>query len=126
MTVSCDDQSNKKKLEHLQGYWSIDTVEKPDGSEKEFPFTNHMDFFNVEGTSGTKSRVSPTYDGRFISYGDAVKFVWVNDENQLVLKFADGENSYSQTLKKATEDELILIHEDGTIYNYKSYDPDAQ
>jgi hypothetical protein len=123
---SCNNQSSQAKLEHLEGYWVIDIVEKPDGEEKEFPFTNHMDYFEVNENSGTKSRVSPTYDGTFISYGDAVKFVWVDEENQTVLNFADGERSYSQILNKATKDELVLIHEDGTIYRYKSHNPNAK
>jgi len=123
---SCTNQSNQAMLEHLEGYWVIDIVEKPDGTLKEFPFTNHMDYFEVLENSGTKSRVSPTYDGTFISYGDAVKFVWVEQEHQILLNFADGERSYSQILKKATEDELELIHEDGTIYRYKSHTPNAK
>lgn len=122
----CQDQDHKTKLENLNGYWIIDIVEKPDGEKKEYPFTNHMDFFDVNENYGTKSRVSPTYSGTFISYGAAVKFVWEEDETQLLLRFEDGEQAYSQILKKATEDELVLVHEDGTKYYYKSYKPDAK
>ncbi|PRP66146.1 lipocalin-like domain-containing protein [Nonlabens agnitus] len=126
LLVSCANDSNSEKIKNLNGYWNIDLVEKPDGSQKEFPFTNHMDFFEVNGNSGTKSRVSPTYDGTFISYGDAVKFEWVDDENQVVLNFASGEQAYSQILRKANKDEMELVHEDGTVYYYKAYQPDAE
>ena len=124
--ASCANDSNSEKIKNLNGYWNIDLVEKPDGSSKEFPFTNHMDFFEVNGNMGTKSRVSPTYDGTFISYGDAVRFVWVDNENQVVLNFESGDQAYSQILRKATKEELELVHEDGTVYYYKAYQPNEE
>jgi len=123
--TGCQDTS-KEMITNLNGYWTIDLVEKPDGSTKEFPFTNHMDFFDVDGTKGTKSRVSPTYDGTFISYGEAITFALVESENQVFLNFRDGDNAYTQILRKATKEELELVHEDGTVYYYKSYVPNAK
>ena len=126
IVTSCSNTSSSEKIKNLNGYWNIDLVEKPDGSSKEFPFTNHMDFFEVNGNMGTKSRVSPTYDGTFISYGDAVRFVWVDDEDQVVLNFESGDKAYSQILRKANKEELELVHEDGTVYYYKAYQPNAE
>jgi len=126
LIIGCSNNGSSEMIENLNGYWTIDTVEKPDGSEKEFPFTNHMDYFDINGKTGTKSRVSPTYDGTFISYGDAVRFVWQEKENQVLLNFESGEKAYSQILRKATENELELVHEDGTIYYYKAYEPDEE
>lgn len=125
-TLSCTDQSTDAKLNNLQGYWNIEHVEKPDGTEQEFPFTNHMDFFEINGISGTKSRVSPTFDGKFISYGETIKFVWEVRENQLLLNFGTGESAYSMILREATKEEMVLIHEDGTIYHYLPYQTDAE
>lgn len=125
LAVSCT-SSNNEKIKNLNGYWTIDIVVKPDGSKKEFPFTNHMDFFEVNGNYGVKTRVSPTYDGTFISYGDTVKFMIKEDESQVVLNFETGEQAYSQILRKATAEELELVHEDGTVYYYKSHQPDAK
>jgi len=124
--VGCSNNGSSDVMSNLNGYWTIDTVEKPDGTAKEFPFTNHMDYFEVQGKTGTKSRVSPTYDGGFISYGDPVKFVWEKNENQVILNFESGERAYSQILRKATDDELELIHEDGTIYRYKKHTPNEE
>lgn len=126
LIVGCTNNGSSEKISNLNGYWTIDTVEKPNGEEKEFPFTNHMDYFEVNGKTGSKSRVSPTYEGGFISYGDAVKFVWEENENQVVLNFESGEKAYSQILRKATEEELELVHEDGTIYRYKAYTPNEE
>ncbi|AZQ44051.1 lipocalin-like domain-containing protein [Nonlabens ponticola] len=126
LLASCSQNNHVEKLKHLEGYWTIDTVVKDDGEVKEFPFTNHMDFFEVNGSQGTKSRVSPTYDGTFIVYGDPVKFSWSAMDDALILQFKDGEQSYKQTVEKATEETLQLVHTDGTIYNYTSHKPDYE
>ena len=123
---ACSNDNSQEKIKNLSGYWNIDTVLKPDGTEKEFPFTNHLDFFDVVGNRGTKSRVSPTYDGTFISYGDPITFEWVDKENQVLLNFRSGDKAYTQILKTATLDEMELVHEDGTIYRYKAYVPNEK
>jgi hypothetical protein len=126
VTVSCTDQSTDDKLNNLKGYWNIERVEKPDGTEQEFPFTNHMDFFEINGNSGTKSRVSPTFDGKFVGYGETIRFDWEVRENQLLLKFGTGDNAYNMILREATKEEMVLIHENGTIYHYLTYQTDAK
>lgn len=124
--IGCTNNGTDEKLNFLQGYWNIDKVEKPDGTEQEFPFTNHMDFFDIDGSMGTKSRVSPTFDGKFVSYGETIRFTWEERENQLLLLFGKGESAYEMILKEATEEELVLVHENGTIYHYLPYQENAQ
>lgn len=114
------------QLIHIEGYWNIENVTLPDGSEREFPFSNHMDHFEIEGKLGIKYRVSPTYDGGFVNYGSPVNFTCEELDGELQLLFKDGEQSYTQTLVKATETELVLQHENGTIYTYSSYDPNDE
>jgi hypothetical protein len=126
LAVSCQQPNPDDQLEKLQGYWNIDTVVQEDGTVKEFPFSNHMDFFEIQENVGTKSRVSPTYDGSFIVYGDPIKFVWEIEEDKLILRFRDGEQSYSQEVKKVSNEVLQLVHENGMIYNYKIHRTDEE
>lgn len=114
------------QLIHIEGYWNIENVTLPDGSEREFPFSNHMDHFEIEGKQGIKYRVSPTYDGGFVNYGSPVNFTCEELEGELQLLFKDGEQSYTQTVVEATETELVLQHENGTIYTYSSYNPNDE
>lgn len=114
------------QLIHIEGYWNIENVTLPDGSEREFPFSNHMDHFEIEGKQGIKYRVSPTYDGGFVNYGSPVNFTCEELDGELQLLFKDGEQSYTQTVVEATETELVLQHENGTIYTYSSYNPNDE
>ncbi|WP_438969414.1 lipocalin family protein [Nonlabens sp.] len=122
--VSCD--SNEEKIKALEGYWNIDEVILPNGSEREFPFSNHMDHFEVDGFNGVKNRVSPTYDGGFINYGNPIYFQWEEKDGDIWLTFQEGEASYMQTVETATKETLVLLHENGTRYTYKAYTPNEE
>lgn len=122
--ISCS--NNEEKIKAIEGYWNIDEVILPNGSEREFPFSNHMDHFEIDGFKGVKNRVSPTYDGSFVSYGDPVSFVWEEKKGDLWLSFKQGEQAYSQKVDKATEETLVLIHDNGTRYTYKAYTPNEE
>ncbi len=123
--ISCENDP-LEKIKLLEGYWNIETVEMPDGSEKAFPFSNHMDYFEIKENTGMKYRVSPRYDGTFVNYGSPVPFKWKEKDGELLLKFADSSSAYQQILKSVSKKELILLHENGTLYTYTSYNPDAK
>jgi hypothetical protein len=105
----------------LSGYWNIEKVVLPDGSEKEFPFSNHMDHFEVCNYQGIKYRVSPTYDGGFVNYGSPVNFTIRERNDEIHLHFRSGEESYQQKLVLCTSERLVLLHENGTTYHYSSF-----
>lgn len=119
--VSCSNNSTEM-VKAMEGYWNIETVTLPDGTEREFPFSNHMDHFEIEGNNGVKNRVSPTYDGGFINYGSPVYFTWEAVAGKVVLTFKDGEERYQQTLKNSDATTLVLLHENGTEYIYKAHE----
>ncbi len=125
LIVSCGSTINEQLI-HIEGYWNIENATLPDGSEREFPFSNHMDHFEIEGTQGIKYRVSPTYDGGFVNYGSPVNFTCEEIDGELVLLFKDGNEAYQQTVVTAKKDELVLQHENGTIYTYTSYNLDNE
>lgn len=118
--------STTDQIKQLEGYWNIEKVILPDGSEKDFPFSNHMDYFVIEGGSGVKNRVSPKYDGSMVEYGSPVAFKWEENDGVLILQFKEGDQSYKQTVSKCTTDQLVLLHENGTEYYYEAYTPDEK
>jgi hypothetical protein len=122
--VSCS--NNQAKIKAVEGYWNINQVTLPDGSDREFPFSNHMDHFEIEGSKGVKNRVSPTYDGGFISYGSPVYFKWEEIDGEIKLSFNDGDQAYQQIVKKATDETLVLLHENGTTYKYLKHIPNEK
>jgi hypothetical protein len=124
--ISACSNSVEDQVAQLEGYWNIEKVVLSDGSEKEFPFSNHMDFFVIEGSNGMKHRVSPKYDGTMVDYGSPVPFKWDDQDGELVLTFNEGDESYQQTVVTSTSKELVLLHENGTKYYYQVYNNDEK
>ncbi|MGJ8684182.1 MAG: lipocalin family protein [Nonlabens sp.] len=122
ITITSCSNNATEMVNSMEGYWNIETVTLPDGTEREFPFSNHMDHFEIEGSMGVKNRVSPTYDGQFVNYGSPVPFTWETVDGKVVLTFKDGEGRHQQTLKKCNESTLVLLHENGTEYIYKAHE----
>ncbi|WP_124979736.1 lipocalin-like domain-containing protein [Nonlabens xiamenensis] len=125
LLTSCG-SSTSESISLLEGYWSIEEVILADGSEREFPFTNHLDHFEINGSKGVKSRVSPTYDGSMINYGSPVPFQWKEMGDSLLLIFKEGEQAYQQTIKKVDANTLVLLHENGTEYTYQKFEMDEE
>lgn len=119
--TSCSNNASKM-VSAMEGYWNIDTVILADGTEREFPFSNHMDHFEIEGNNGVKNRVSPTFDGNFVNYGSPVPFTWESVDGKVVLTFKDGEERYQQILETCNDSKLVLLHENGTEYTYKAFE----
>jgi hypothetical protein len=119
LMISCS--SNEEKIQAIEGYWNIDEVILSDGTDREFPFSNHMDHFEIDGFKGVKNRVSPRYNGSFVSYGNPIYFQWEEKDGDLCLTFQEGDGIYTQKVKKATKKTLVLLHENGTRYTYKRY-----
>ncbi len=126
LTLYSCGKTPSEQIQQLEGYWNIDKVVLPDGKEKEFPFSNHMDFFEIEGNNGKKYRVSPRYDGTMVEYGSPVPFKWEEKDGALTLTYKDGEQSYQQTVTKCNAERLILLHENGTEYYYEAYTIDEK
>lgn len=126
MILTACSQKKDELLANLNGYWTIDKVELSDGSERELMFSNHMDHFALSETQGVKNRVSPTYDGSFINYGSPVVFKWQERDNALFLLFNDGTAKFEQQILNCTDEQLTLLHENGTRYFYKRYTNEEQ
>ena len=123
--VSCG-QTTKELTDNLSGYWNIQKVEFPYGTEKEYPYTTTLDHFTLKDSIGVKNRVTPRYDNVMVSAETPINFRWKEVNGDLVLTFQDGAEAYQQIVKKCTESELILVHDNKTTYHYKRYLLDAQ
>jgi hypothetical protein len=123
--ASCS-QNPEEQIQNLEGYWSIEKVEFPNGTEKKYPYTVTLDHFALNDSIGMKNRVTPRYDNVMVTADTPIDFTWTVKTGDLILNFQDGDQAYSQKVKTCTEDQLVLVHENNTTYHYKRYQADAQ
>ncbi|WP_405251809.1 hypothetical protein [Dokdonia sp. Asnod3-C12] len=123
ITLGCT-QSNEEKLSHISGYWEIASIENPSGQVKEFSMSQNIDFFEVNADGkGVRKKVQPNVVGEFITSQSSENINVIYKDDLLLLEYATPMDTWQETVKKATTDELVLINEDGLIYTYRKYTP---
>lgn len=123
LIVSCDTTPSEEKIANLNGYWEIKTAEMPDGSIKEFRFSEMVDYIVVENNEGFRKKVRPQLGGTFITSDDE-ELLEVKVENDSInLYYSTPYNSWKETLLSSGEDEIVVKNQHGIIYTYKEFTP---
>lgn len=108
--------------ENLNGYWEIESVTLKDGTKKDYSVNMIVDYIKVEGTSGTRTKVKPQVNGRFIDSGATETFT-INDSENFVLEYKTPYDSWNEEIVSLTKDKMRVKNIDGKIFNYKKFTP---
>lgn len=123
LVVSCNKPISKEALKHLNGYWEISEVKTADGDAKEFQSNNNVDYFVLEGSKGTRTKVVPQLNGKNESNGISEQFIVLDSANATYLKYRTDFASWSEKIDKLAADELIIINHNDIKYTYKRFTP---
>lgn len=121
--TGCDTRSPEEKIDNLNGYWEIQTAEMPDGSIKEFPYSQIVDYFVIEGNEGYRKKVQPQLGGSFLTSEDE-ELLRVKVENDSInLYYTTAFDEWKETLLASKADEIRLKTTSGILYTYKRFTP---
>ena len=121
--LGCNFRSNEEKIENLNGYWEIQLAELPEGIEKEFRYSEIVDYIQVEENEGFRKKVRPQLGGKFITTQDRENFNVRVENDSINLYYTTPYNSWKETLLSSEENELKIINPRGIIYTYKRFIP---
>ncbi|WGK64377.1 lipocalin family protein [Croceiramulus getboli] len=121
-TLSCG-QPTLDDSQLLQGYWEIETVRFPDGTEKEYSLNTTIDFIELDGQQGSRSKVQPQLDGSYQSTPTVEQFTLAEMDSGLQLQYRTPYDSWEETVIHLSEDQLVIVNKDGVEYTYKRYVP---
>lgn len=121
--TGCAEQKPKHQYAHLEGYWEITRVEINPDSVREYKFNETVDFFDLEGTRGTKTKVRPQLDGTYQVTGVTEDIEMVLEDKELYIKYTTPFDTFRERVVHAEENDLKLENEEGMIYFYKRYEP---
>lgn len=118
--ISCGSQDPEEQAKNLSGYWEIQSVQLPDGNVKEFKISTTVDFIEVTGDQGVRTKVSPQLDGSFNTNKTAENFELKVENDSLRMYYTTPYHNWKETVVKAEEEQLILKNED-KIFTYKKF-----
>ncbi|MFC7357507.1 hypothetical protein ACFQO1_07395 [Jejudonia soesokkakensis] len=120
--VSCSTRDFQKEIEHLDGYWQIERVIFPDGTEKEFSISTTIDYIEVEESNkGFRKKVNPKLDGSFVTSDSEEFFTIETSENELLLHYTTEFDTWTETILSSEENKLVIKNRDDKVYHYKRF-----
>ena len=120
IAISCSNTS-VKELDLLNGYWEIEKVITSEGIEKQYDFSQSIDFFEVNEMKGIRKKVQPRFDGHFITTKNSELFELSIEHDSLRMRYKTPLSTWKETLISAKENQMIIKNEVGNLYFYKPY-----
>ncbi|MFD0798584.1 hypothetical protein ACFQZJ_14015 [Maribacter chungangensis] len=114
---------SEDKLDLLNGYWEIETVEFPNGGKKEYKMNTDIEFIQLDGLKGFRKKMKPRFDGSYETSDDAEPFELISNEKVFSLHYKNDLSEWKETLTSLTADNFTVKNEDGILYHYKRFEP---
>lgn len=118
--------SNNPKdfIEHIDGYWEIESVTMPDGTEKEYTVNLTVDYITVnDSLEGFRKKMNPKFDGTFETSKDAESFHIKLENDSLNLYYKTPFSTWKETVLKANTNQLKIVNQNNIVYLYKRFKP---
>lgn len=123
LTLSCAQNNPQEQLKHLNGYWEITKVITPNGGEREYSFSEQIDYIELKDTSGFRTKVLPRLDGTFVTTDSQEKIIAKINDDSLYLTYKTQFDTWKEVVLKATPEELSVRNSRGATYIYKKFEP---
>ncbi len=109
-------------IAHIEGYWEIHQVEQNNSLLKAYDSNFMIDYFkiNPDGT-GFRKKVTPTFKGAFNITEDIAPFTFKFEHDSLNIYYNENGIVFKETIKRATETEMVIVNADGFKYTYKRF-----
>ncbi|MDN3723819.1 lipocalin family protein [Aequorivita sp. SDUM287046] len=119
--TSCEKPNPEAQKQNLNGYWEIKSVKMPNGEKKQFNINTIVDFIETKGDSGTRTKVTPKFDGTFITNGISDYFTLKIENDSLRIYYKTQFDEWKETVIEAKDSTLTVINRDNKIYTYSKF-----
>ncbi|WP_104734244.1 hypothetical protein [Hanstruepera ponticola] len=111
-------------INHLEGYWEIESVILNNGEQKDYKFSNTIDFISInDSLNGKRKKLKPNFNGTFETSKNSESFTIKFENDSINMYYETPFDNWKETVLKATETQLTIINANNVIYNYKRYKP---
>lgn len=118
-TASCRKQVSHEDLKHLTGYWEIQEVIMPDGTNKEYKINPTIDYFEISDKIGFRKKVMPQFDGSY-RVNDLSEKISIKDEDGVTyINYVTDYAKWREEIVELNDKELVLKNNHGMEYHYK-------
>ncbi len=118
----CKENNPEQFIPHIEGYWQIEEVIKSDGTQKEYNFSNTVDYFEVtDSLKGFRKKLKPNFIGTFETSKSVETFQLKIDKDSLNVYYSTPYSQWKETIISADENHLRISNTNNDVYLYKRY-----
>ena len=122
-SISCS-KNPESFIEHINGYWEIESVVLADGTERNYSYNETIDFFSInDSLKGFRKKLKPDLEGKFTTSIDAEKLKLVIENDSLNVYYSTLFDTWKETILFADSMNLKVINQNKNVYLYKRYIP---
>ncbi|WAC03299.1 lipocalin family protein [Lacinutrix neustonica] len=123
LLTSCS-KNPEQFIEHLNGYWEIESVTLADGTKKEYTVNETIDFITItDSLKGFRKKMQPRFDGKYDT-SHAIEALELRLENDsLNIYYTTQYDHWKETVLMANTHQLQIVNQNNIVYLYKRFTP---
>ena len=119
LAVSCQKKFAANEYGKLNGYWEIEKVVFPDGSEKKYVVNETVDYFEINDNHGFRKKMMPQLNGKYMGNGLAEKITVTFKDDKAFFDYTTDYAKWQEQVVAISRDNLVLKNKQGIEYHYK-------
>ena len=111
-------------IEHIDGYWEIESVSLSNGTKKEYKVNQTVDYISIgDSLKGFRKKMKPRFDGKYETSNDAEVLQLKIENDSLNLYYATEFSNWKETVLMANKSQLKVVNQNNDVYLYKRFTP---
>lgn len=119
---SCGKNPEDQK-ELLNGYWKIQNAKTPYKIDRDFKFSEMVDYIEVKNDTGFRAKVLPRFDGTAVTNEVRDQLILSIKDDSLRMNYKTPYDAWQETVLEVDEETLMIKNRRGFIYTYSRYEP---
>jgi len=121
--TACKEKVAPDHIPYMNGYWEIEKVIFPDGSEKNYTVNTSIDYIEIKDQKGFRKKVQPKLNGTYDTSNDAEPFDLIDKTGSFFLHYKNSLSEWEEEITALSKNNLTLTNQEGISYRYKRFEP---
>jgi|AntDeeMinimDraft_5_1070356.scaffolds.fasta_scaffold00936_2 hypothetical protein len=122
LLYSCGYNVEFENLDRLNGYWEIKEVKRPDGKNRDYKFSETVDYIKIDSLNhGIRKKMKATVSGKYKTTPRIERFEVKKEDDSLRLYYKTEMDDWKETLVQLDKDRFAVRNERGIIYIYQRF-----
>jgi len=123
LLTSCS-KNNEAFIEHINGYWEIESVTFANGTIKEYTINQSIDYITInDSLKGFRKKLNPIFGDKYETSKHAEMLQLKIENDSLNIYYSTKYANWKETVIMANENRLQIVNKNNDLYLYKRFTP---